>query len=357
MSRCLKRYARLARDRRPRLAQQELAQEQVVEERVDVLDVRGEMLDRALPEHPADDGRALEQGLPGRRQVVDAGRDQRLERVRDAIRAAVRAALDEHADRLLDEERVPLRALQEPLRKRRRQLAGRACELGDELLDEQLALLGGERLELDRRRAHAPSTPSRTRIEELRTREADDQERRANPVREMLDEVEQRLLRPVDVLEVEDERLDVREALHDLACGPGDLLLAALALERLEHPGREPEHVRDLVGAALFELLERLLEGIVVGDACGGLDHLGERPVGDALAVWQAAAGEDARALEPVDELARETALADAGLAEDREQVRALVAHGAGEGVGEELELRLAADERRSRAGRAHWPL
>ena len=79
------------------------------------------------------------------------------------------------------------------------------------------------------------------------------------------------------------------------------------------------------------------------------LDHLGERPVGDALAVGQAAAGEHGRALEPGDELAREPALADAGLAVDREQVRAAVADGALERVLEQLELGVAPDERRRR--------
>ena len=144
-----------------------------------------------------------------------------------------------------------------------------------------------------------------------------------------------------------------REGLHDLARGPRDLLRAALALERLEHPGREAEHVGDrLLLAARPELLEGLLERVVVGDAGRGLDHLRERPVRDALAVREAAAREDARALQAVDELAREAALADARLAEDREQVRAAVAHRSREGVREQLELRLAADERRARAER-----
>ena len=91
----------------------------------------------------------------------------------------------------------------------------------------------------------------------------------------------------------------------------------------------------------------RLLDGIVVGDPGRGLHHLGERPVRDALAVGEAAAGEHGRALEARDELAREPALADARLAVDREQVRAAVAHGALERVLEQLELVLAADERR----------
>ena len=174
-----------------------------------------------------------------------------------------------------------------------------------------------------------------------------------NPVREMLDQVEHRLLRPVDVLEQEDERLDVGERLHDLARGPGDLLRAPFALQRLEHSGGEAEHVRDrLLLAARAQLLERFLERVVVGDPCSGLDHLRERPVRDALAVREAASGEDARALDAVRELAREAALPDARLAVDREQVRATVPHGPRVRVVEEVELRVAAYERRARTDR-----
>ena len=183
--------------------------------------------------------------------------------------------------------------------------------------------------------------------------EAHDEQRGANPVREVLDQVEHRLLRPVDVLEQEDERLDVGECLHDLARGPRDLLRAPLALERLEHSGGEAEHVRDrLLLAARAQLLEGFLERVVVGDPGRRLDHLRERPVRDALAVREAASGEDARALDAVRELAREPALPDARLAVDREQVRAAVPHGPRVRVVEELELRVAAHERRARTDR-----
>ncbi len=169
----------------------------------------------------------------------------------------------------------------------------------------------------------------------------------------MLDQLEQRVLRPVDVLEEEDERLHVGEGDHDLARRPGDLLRAALPFERLEHAGGQTEHVGDgLLLAALAELRERLLERVVVGDARGRLDHLRQWPVGDALAVREASAAQDARALEPVDELPREAALPDAGLAEDREQMCTTVADRARERVLEQLELRFAPDERRAWACR-----
>ena len=167
----------------------------------------------------------------------------------------------------------------------------------------------------------------------------------------MLDEVEQWCLGPVDVLEEQDQRLYVGDPLHDLARRPRDLLRAALAFERLHQPCRQPEDVRHgLLGAAFAELLERLLERIVVGDARSGLDHFAEGPVGDALAIRQRTPHEHARSLDAVEELACEPALSHAGLAVDREEVRAAVPQTAVERVREELELCLPSDEWRARA-------
>ena len=199
----------------------------------------------------------------------------------------------------------------------------------------------------------ASSTPPRPRIEQLGPGEAQDENGRAHPVRDVLDEIEQRLFGPVDVLEEKDERLNLGDSLHHLARRPGDLLRASLPLERLHQPGGETEDVRNrLFGAALAELLERLLERVVVGDPGRRLHHLAEGPVRDALAVWKRAADEDARPLDAVEELSREAALPDAGLAVDREQVRATVAKAPVERVLEELELGLATDERGARAER-----
>ena len=54
----------------------------------------------------------------------------------------------------------------------------------------------------------------------------------------MLDELEQRLLAPVQVLEHEDERLRLGELLGPRARGPLDLLLRPLALERRQNADR-----------------------------------------------------------------------------------------------------------------------
>jgi hypothetical protein len=155
----------------------------------------------------------------------------------------------------------------------------------------------------------------------------------------------------VNVLEQEDQRLDVSDAVHDLACGPSDLLRASLTLERLHEARGQPEDVRDgLLRTALAKLLERLLERVVVRDTRRGLDHLRKRPVRHAFPVRQRAAHENARTLDAVEELACDAALPDSGLPVDGEEVRATVADGAVEGVLEEIELRLASDERGARA-------
>ena len=102
----------------------------------------------------------------------------------------------------------------------------------------------------------------------------------------MLDQLEQRLLAPVHVLEDEHERLRLGELLRPGARGPRDLLLRALALDGFEHADGEPEQIGDrLVLAVVAQLLLRLVERVVVGDPGRRLHHLGERPVRDALAV------------------------------------------------------------------------
>ena len=176
-----------------------------------------------------------------------------------------------------------------------------------------LALLLRQRLELDRRRADAPSTPARPRLEQLRPGEADDEQRRPHPVRKMLDEVEERSSaqwmsskRRMSGCTSASVCITSRAA-HAISCG-------LRSPSGFHHPRRQPQHVRDrLLGAALAELLERLLERVVVGDARCRLDHLCERPVRDALAVGERATDEAARALDAVDELAGEAALADPG--------------------------------------------
>src|SRR5438445_10372080 len=215
------------------------------------------MLECAEHEDSAHHRGALQQCALRPRQAVDACRDQLLQRVRDALCPGSRP-FGEHPDRLLYEKRVALRLREHGLG------VDRQLEVGAESLDEPRALLRAQRLELDRDLAAAAAAPARMAVEQLAARDADEQQRRlADAGREMLDQLEQRLLAPVDVLEHQDERLRLRELLRPRAGGPRDLLLAALAFDGLEHADGETEQVGDLlVFATGPELLLRLVERV-----------------------------------------------------------------------------------------------
>ena len=330
-----------ARDRRDRLAREELAIDEVDERGVDV-ECRIEIGDGAAPEHATDEGAVADDRPRVWRQPVDARRDQRLHGVGDPHRHPL-APLREHPDRLFDEERIALRLLEQGAP----DVVGQHGVRGKGV-DEHLGLALGQRPEIDRDRPSPPTSPARARLEQLGTRKTHDQHRRVvDPVREVLDEVEQRILGPVDVLEAEHERLRLGEAHRPLLGGPRDLLPASPARDGVEHTGRETEEIGDRVARArLAELLECLLGGVVGRDPGCRLHHLRQRPVRQTFAEGQRPPGEDARPLEAGEELAGEPALPDPGLPEDRDELRAAVADGARKCVLEQLELLLAADVR-----------
>ena len=330
----------IAGDGRPFLRDDEFVVEQAVEQRVD-FEVGHEPVQRAPPEDPADQRCALENALLARLQPVDAGRDHRLDAVRDAVEPFV---VPEHPHDLLEEERVALGPVEQERALCRRHLG--PLEQG---VREQLALGGVERRELDRARAPNAAAPGRTRVEEVGPRDGDDQHRDvAERAREVLDHVEERLLGPVDVLEDEDERLQVGELLGPAQRGPRQLCRTTARLRRRRGtPSATAEQVGDsLALAAEAQLLEGVVRRVVVGDPGARLDHRGERPVRDALAVRQRAPGERRHALERVDELGDEARLAEPRLAEDGHELRAAIPHRSLERVLEQRQLRLAADQR-----------
>jgi hypothetical protein len=104
----------------------------------------------------------------------------------------------------------------------------------------------------------------------------------------VVDQVEECRLRPVDVVEHDDDGGLGGRGLEELAEAPRDLLarrdgllLPEQSFDRRDRRRLEPELLR-----------WRQL-----------LDHLDRGPVGDALAVGQAAAAEDDRAVERADQL------------------------------------------------------
>ena len=77
----------------------------------------------------------------------------------------------------------------------------------------------------------SPGGPGRAALEQVGPREAEDEDRRRPaPAGEVLDEVEQRRLGPVDVVEDDEQRTLLRRRLEQPAEGPRDLVRACLAI-------------------------------------------------------------------------------------------------------------------------------
>ena len=210
-------------------------------------------------------------------------------------------------DELLEEERVASGRL-DHLRPQLRLGAG----------GKLLGLLVGKRPELDRAVGQR-----RTCLEQLGAAEAEAEDRTLRVRGEVLDQVEQRRLGPVHVVEDEDERPLPGQPLEDAA--------------RLE----EDLAGRCSAGQDRVQPLARLLE------------HLRKRQPRGALAVGDAAADEHRRLVADAhDELARQARLADPGLADDRHQPAAALGAGLVVGSPQRCQLPLAPDERRvERAG------
>ena len=92
-------------------------------------------------------------------------------------------------------------------------------------------LLVRERRERERRRVQLAAAPAGPALEQLRPRGADDEQRNVrHPLDELVDEVEQALVRPVQVLDDEHERPLLGERLEEAAPG-GEGLATSVAPE------------------------------------------------------------------------------------------------------------------------------
>jgi hypothetical protein len=162
-----------------------------------------EGLDTAAVEDLSLDGAALEHPPLGRLKLVEPGRKQRPQRRRDRQSAV---GLLGHDQDLRDEQRVAARGMGDPLAQLRRHARS------DQLVD----LVVRKRLEPQ---GHRPRCAA---LGKLRPRHAEKEKRRAGGEQpHVLDEVEEGLLPPLDVVENDNERCLL---LEQLAEGPGDLL-------------------------------------------------------------------------------------------------------------------------------------
>ena len=162
-----------------------------------------------------------------------------------------------------------------------------------------------QRFEKDRTEVALSASPACPALSEVGTRGTDEEERAGDAVRELLEQVEQRVVRPVDVLDDDDCRTVHGETGEER---PPRLVGLEPHLARREDGQPEslvlePERERKDRGRTcgigngsedvLFEsgdLGERSLGRIRVEHTRVRLEHLAERPVGDRLAVRQAAA-------------------------------------------------------------------
>src|SRR5205823_381950 len=143
-----------------------------------------------------------------------------------------------------------------------------------------------ERRERDRERIAFSATPAGAAVEELRTRRAEHEERRAvDPIRELVDEVEEIVVRPVQVLEDEDERALLRKCLEEPSPGPEALappIATELALRT--EPDERPELrfdprslvLADQLGDRGPQLRGSVVCGVCLEDSELRFDHLGQ---------------------------------------------------------------------------------
>ena len=98
-----------------------------------------------------------------------------------------------------------------------------------------------ERRERDEPRARPWRSPGRPRVEDVGSREAEEQDRRAaREAEDVLEQVEQRGLRPVDVVHRDDERSRHRKRLEEPAERPGGLLGGARLVTRADRAQDQP---------------------------------------------------------------------------------------------------------------------
>jgi hypothetical protein len=240
--------------------------------------VGSERLDGSAVEDPALDCTALEHVPLGHVELVEPGCEQCLDRWRHRELRASRIAHERH--HLLDEERVALGRI--------RDLRPQLVVRGAKRVEQTVRLVTRQRLEQDGRRVQLSPAPALAPVEQLGARHAEHEEGRVpREVRDVLDQVEERLLGPMDVVEQAYDRPLVRPLLQQLPEAPrdrfGGCLLLALVEERPQRSSCRG------VGRQFLEHSE----------------HLDHRPVGDSLAVGKATTT-DNRCIESVQELVRE---------------------------------------------------
>ena len=203
----------LADERRHRARRDELALLEPPQSGIDAVVILHERGDGARPEDAADDRRLLQRPLLARLEQIDPRGENTLHGVRQldpdelvGRRPALvppddPAAVDQVAQDLLEEERIALGSFEDLS-------AGRGGERIDveQMAHELASGIGGQRPEQQAGEAPPSASPGRLAIGELRPCRADEEERPADTLGNLLEEREQRRIGPVDVVDDRDER-------------------------------------------------------------------------------------------------------------------------------------------------------
>ena len=165
----------------------------------------------------------------------------------------------------------------------------------------------------------------RTQIAQLRTRRPDEQDGRvADPLREVLDEIEQQRFGPVDVVEDEHHRLHARRGFDDLPQRPERLLGRPGDADTEDRSGslRDPVAVGVVVREPGGQRGDDLFFGVRLTHATAGAQRVrdrGERRRAGGIASRLAHARDVGQLRH---QLACETGLAEAGGTDDRDEPR-----------------------------------
>ena len=209
-----------------------------------------------------------------------------------------------------------------------------------------------------------PAAPSRPALEELGPRRPEHEQRYvACPLGQAIDEVEHRLVGPVEILEHADERPFLGQELEESPPGCGCFIGTGRSV--VGQSGEGPElpleplrlrwigcHLRDHAA----QLLPGLVDRVALEDPCLRLHDLGQRPEGHAVAVGQGSAltpGDERLVLvDSCEELEDEPALADAGDSDEGDELRRSLLPNAPERRDQQVDLPATADKRCRRTPR-----
>ncbi len=286
-------------------------------------------------------------------QPVEAGGDERMERLRhlelldrsgrpvNSTVTGQQTSVEQHANCLDGVERDALCPLENP----HTEVVGQA---GNEARQQLVHRCRRQWLEIELVEP-ALARPRGALLGELGPRQGEDVQRLvARPVEQVLDEVEQPRVGPLDVLEHEHRRIPLGQSLEQDSPGREQILLVAGdAVFETEQVGDARPHPAPLlrVGEMFLEGLGQLASCrgkiLVLQDAAPHAHHLGESPVGNALPVGEAAAAVPERvgdqAVDVLLELPGESRLADPSNAGDEHELGTAFVFGGVEEILDEL--------------------